>query len=46
VVVVVDLDFGTVVDGAVVVVLVAMTSAACALCGVTCVGAGTVGASV
>ena len=42
--VVVDFE-ATVVEGTMV-VLDAMTSAACALAGVTCVGAGTVGASV
>ena len=42
-----DVDFeGTVVEGLVVVVLDAITSAACALAVVTCVGAGTVGANV
>ena len=47
VVVVDDVDFGgTVVDGLVVVVLGAITSAACALAVVTWVGAGTVGARV
>ena len=47
---VLDLDFGTVVEddegSVVLVVLVAITSAAAALAGVTCVGAGTVGANV